>query len=136
MKKIVLLLMITVNAIAADKIGKVDSKGILFKDSIEVMAFDDPDIKGVSCYTTRYVRSLSLTDSTNSSLSCRKTGEITGKLFSKEDVFSQSKGFIFSKKTKVARFWDAKRGVLVYLSYTTSMGDKNSSHSISVVVVK
>ena len=130
-----LLFLINLAYADMDKIGEVEAKGIIFQDTIDVVVFDDPTIKGVSCYTTRYNRSLSLTDSTNSSLSCRKTGEISGELVSKNNIFSQDKSLLFFKATRVDRFYDAKRKVLVYLSYTKSWGDKNSSHSLSVVPV-
>jgi len=121
----------------AQEIGTVVSKGGLFtKDKITVLSFDDPDIKGVTCYTTRYKRSMSFTDSTNSSLSCRQTGRIEGTLSNRENVFSQQKAFFGGKKTLVTRMIDRARKVIVYLSYTKGYGGKkNASHSISVVPI-
>ena len=119
----------------ADTIGEVATKGWLAKDKIKVEAFDDPTIKGVTCYTTVHSRAWSWSDSSSVSLSCRKTGTITGSLVSANSIFSRSKN-IFFKKTVVDRFYDAKRGVLVYLTYTKASGGKNNSHSISVVVVE
>ena len=125
---------------AADTVGTAVSKGLIFKDKIDVYAFDDPEIKGITCYTTRYKRNLSFVDSTNSSLACRQTGPIDmTKSYqqTRRRVFSQQKGFVFSKETVVDRFIDYKRKVITYLSYTKSIGKgKNSSHSISVVAVK
>ena len=124
---------------AADTIGTATAKGLMFKDSIKVLAFNDPDFPGITCYTTRYSRSLSFVDSTNSSLACRQTGPIDMTKPVKavrKNVFTQKKGFIFSKDTIVDRFIDYKRKVVTYLSYTKSMGGKNSSHSLSVVAVK
>ena len=116
-------------------IGTVQAKGLFIKDRIEVTGFDDPSIKGVACYTTRYVRTMTLSDdSAESSLSCRRIGKIEGALTSQQDIFSQNKGFLsINKTTVVDRFYDAKRNVLVYLSYTKSWGSKNPAHSISVV---
>lgn len=118
-----------------DLIGKAEAKGLFIKDRIEVTGFDDPTIKGVACYTTRYVRTMTLADdSAESSLSCRRVGKIEGSLTSQSDIFSQNKGFLsINKTTVVDRFYDAKRNVLVYLSYTKSWGSKNPAHSISVV---
>ena len=116
-------------------IGKSSAKGLVFKDTLEVLAFDDPDIKGVTCYTTYYDRALTWDDSSSVSLSCRKTGVISGNLVARPNVFSQSKSLFF-KKTVVDRYYDAKRGVLVYVTYTKDTDGENASNSISVVVVK
>lgn len=121
---------------SVERLGVAESKGMFFPDTIETIVFDDPTIEGVSCYTTRYNRALRLVDSTNSSIACRQTGKIRGTMSNRNDIFSQEKGFIFSKETVVDRYYDKKRRVLVYLSYTKSMGEgKNSSHSISVVPI-
>lgn len=124
---------LTVSVAFADVIGKVKTKGLFIKDTISIHAFDDPDIAGVTCYTTVHSRSLSLEDSSSVSLSCRKTGVISGNMANKSNVFQKSKGFI--KKTVVDRFYDNKRGVLVYLTYTKATSGQNNSHSISVVVI-
>lgn len=119
----------------AEQIAKVKAKGLIFKDTITVEAFDDPDIQGVTCYTTVYSRALTFSDSSSSSLSCRQTGLIKGKLTAKSSVFSRSKNPFF-KETVVDRFYDKNRSVLVYLSYTKATDGDNASNSISVVVVQ
>ena len=48
----VCLFFVDLNPVLADTIGSVATKGILFKDKLNVEAFDDPTIKGVTCYTT------------------------------------------------------------------------------------
>lgn len=140
MKTMFILTLILLNAFkiyASEEVGEVLAKGFLIKDKIVITAFDDPTIKGVSCYTTRYVRTMSLEDdSTNSSLSCRRISKIEGTLVNAQNVFSQDKGFLsIYKETVVDRFYDKKRNVLIYLSYTKSWGNKNSSHSLSVVPI-
>lgn len=118
----------------AETVGEVSTNGILFKDTIKVMVFDDPDIRGVSCYITYYDRSLTTENSTDASLSCRKVGPISGKLEGRASVFEMEKNMFF-KTTIVRRFFDAKRQVLVYLAYTDSTGSKNAHHSLSVVPI-
>lgn len=140
MKKFCLIALIVLSffkTYASEEIGEVKAKGFLIKDKIVVTVFDDPTIKGVACYTTRYVRTMSLQDdSTNSSLSCRRIGKIEGNLGDAQNVFSQDKGFLsIYKETVVDRFFDKKRNVLIYLSYTKSWGSNNSSHSLSVVPI-
>lgn len=139
MKKLLVLLAaaaLTFSA-QAETIGKVATTGLIFKDGLSVEAFDDPTIPGVTCYTTVHSRGLPWNEGSSSvSLSCRKTGEIdTKNLRPQKNVFSTSKN-IFFKKTVVDRFYDRKRGVLVYLTYTKATSGKNKSNSVSVVVVK
>ncbi len=76
-------------------------------------------------------------DSSFSSLDCKKVGTIEGELTNKNNIFSQDKGFLsFDKNTIVDRFYDSKRNVLIYLSYTKSLFEKeNATHSISVIPV-
>jgi CreA protein len=119
----------------ADTIGTVSTKGIFFKDKLKIEAFDDPTIKGVTCYTTVHKRALSFTDSSSSSLACRQTGKIGGSLTNKKNIFFTTKSLFF-KRTVVDRFYDATRNVLVYLTYTKGVNKKNSSHSISTVVIR
>ena len=120
--------------VIAETVGKVSTSGLVFKDHITVEAFDDPSINGITCYTTVHSRALSLSDSSSVSLSCRKVAVISGNLRTQKNIFSRSKS-VFFKKTVVDRFYDAKRGVLVYLTYTKG-GGQNNSHSVSVVVVQ
>jgi len=120
----------------AETIGEVETSGMLFKDTVTVEAFDDPTIEGVTCYTTVHDRGLPWSEGSSAvSLACRQTGNIKGNLVSMRNVFSRDKN-IFFKTTVVDRFWDEKRRVLVYLTYTKSTGDKNKAHSISVVTVR
>jgi len=137
MKYLILILTIILSTtmVFAESIGEVKTKGLFIKDSLEVVVFDDPTIKGVSCYTTVHKRTLSFESSSSVSLSCRQTGVISGKLVNMSNVFSRSKSLFF-KKTVVDRFYDAKRNVIIYLTYTKDTGGKNSSNSISVVVVR
>lgn len=134
MSVIVLLNICNLRPANAETIGTVKTKGFLVKDSLSVEAFDDPGIKGVTCYTTMYSRALSFEDSSSVSISCRKTGVVSGNLINAKNIFSRSKSPFF-KRTVVDRFYDARRNVLIYLTYTTATGGGNSSHSISVVVV-
>ena len=131
---ITLFLFLSFNAFS-ETIGTVSTKGIFFKDKLNIEAFDDPSVNGVTCYTTVHKRALSFTDSSSSSLACRQTGKIGGQLKSQKNVFSSSKSLFF-KKTVVDRFYDSQRNVLVYLTYTKGVNKKNSSHSISTVVIR
>lgn len=122
------------SAFANEIIGEAKTKGLFFKDKILVVAIDDPDIQGVSCYLTIQKKSLSFEDSSNNSIACRQVGPISGHLVSRENVFIQSKNPFF-KKLKISRFFDKKRNVLIYLSFVTATGGENDSHAISVVPI-
>jgi len=131
---ITMSLLLLVTCISAEKIGEVTSKGMVFKDRIEIHAIDDPTIQGVTCYVTEYKVGGSIfgNSKTSSSISCRQVGEIKGKLCNKANIYSKSKN-IFFKKGFIDRFYDARRNVLIYISYTKATGGNNGSHSISVV---
>ena len=121
---------------ASELVGTVTTKGIFFKDKLEIWSFHDPQISGVTCYTTRHKRALSFRDSSSVSLSCRQTGPIDlSGAHDASGVFSTDKG-LFIKKTVVDRFIDKNNNVIIYLTYTKGMKRKNNSHSISTVVVK
>jgi CreA protein len=123
------------SAADADTIGTVTTSGILFKDSIAIKAFDDPDYPGIVCYVTMPDRSLSWDDPSDTSISCRLVGERPKSPAARADVFSEAKNPFF-KVTRVDRFYDAKRDVLVYLSYTRKSSGENHSHSNSVVPLR
>lgn len=129
-----IILLLATFAYAGNEIGKVETSGLMFKDSLTIIAIDDPDIKGVTCYATLQNNALSFSDSSNTSLSCRKVGKITGALDNNLNIFQKSKNLFF-KEMLVSRFYDKNRGVLTYLSYTKKLTGKNASHSLSVVVV-
>jgi len=130
----------------AEDIGSV---GYRFKwlganDRIAVEAFDDPDVAGVTCYISRartggIKGALGLAeDPSDVSIACRQVGPIDASrldgIKSPHEVFSERASLIF-KTTQVVRFWDARRRVLVYLSYTDRIIEGSPKNSISVVPV-
>ena len=140
------LLLLTPTLAFAEDIGSV---GYRFKwlgpnDKIAVEAFDDPDVAGVTCYISRartggIKGALGLAeDPSDASIACRQVGAIDASkldsLKSPHEVFSERASLIF-KTTQVVRFWDAKRRVLVYLSYTDRIIEGSPKNSISVVPV-
>ncbi|MCX9596700.1 CreA family protein, partial [Vibrio cholerae] len=82
---------------------------------------------------------LSLADPSDSSISCRQTGEITPEMIAQIDksssgevVFQKSKS-IFFKSMKIRRIFDAKNQTLMYLSYSTKETSGSFKHSLSTV---
>ncbi len=116
----------------AEKLATIKTSGILFKDTLEVLAFDDPDIKGATCFVTMPKRALSIEDQTDTSISCRKVSEIKGNISSKQKIFKNKKSWFF-KSMYVDRIFDKKRNVIIYVSYTKKMSGDNANNSISVI---
>ncbi|QIG70581.1 CreA protein [Rhizobium phage RHph_I1_18] len=121
-------------ATANDQVGSVYTSGWLFKDSINITAFDDPDYPEITCYVTSADRSMSWENATDSSIACRLMKRIEAKkaYVQREEVFAQSAGMFF-KYQRVDRFYDAKRNALVYISYVRKNSGDNHAHAISVV---
>jgi CreA protein len=111
-------------------------------DRIKVEVFDDPAVPGVACYLSRAESggvkgALGLAeDPAEASIACRQVGPVDAekvkKLKNGEEVFARGASLIW-KKVQVVRFYDAKRNVLVYLTYTDRLLDGSPRNSISVV---
>ncbi len=138
-----------IGAASAEEIGRVSTtfKMIGANDKIVIEAFDDPDIPGATCYVSRAKTggisgALGVAeDKSDASLACRQTGPIrlTAKIIrGKEDgrrVFKKSTSLLF-KKLQVVRFYDKKRNVLVYLSYSDKLVEGSPKNSISTIVIR
>ncbi len=133
----------------ADEIGSVDTAYKLLGANHKIMieAFDDPEINGATCYLSRAKKggitgSLGLAeDPSDASIACRQTGPIhlpdsikSGKADGKQ-VFKKSTSVLF-KKIQVIRFFDAKRKVLIYLTYSDKLIDGSPKNSISAIPIQ
>ncbi|WP_019026910.1 CreA family protein [Colwellia piezophila] len=138
---IFILLVITffiINSLSKDEVGDVSLGFFTLKD-IKVSSLYDDKVSGVTCHIASIEANLSLSDPSDSSISCRQTGDITAAMIatidkskSGEVVFKQSKS-IFFKTMKVRRIYDAENQTLLYLSYTTKETDGSYKHSLSTV---
>ncbi|NAW70386.1 hypothetical protein CAG54_12390 [Vibrio sp. V27_P1S3P104] len=106
---------------------------------MKIASLDDPIVTGVTCHIASIEANLSLADPSDSSISCRQTGEITPEMIAKIDksksgdvVFKQSKS-IFFKSMKVRRIYDSENQTLLYLSYSTKETSGSFKHSLSTV---
>ncbi|WP_295892190.1 CreA family protein [uncultured Vibrio sp.] len=140
MKKIVLIAAIAIGLTGCDssEVGDV-SLGMFTLKDIKVSNLDDDKISGVTCHIASIEANLSLSDPSDSSISCRQTGEITPEMIANIDksksgevVFKKSKS-IFFKTMKVRRIYDAENQTLLYLSYTTKETEGSFKHSLSTV---
>lgn len=132
-------------AIAQDEvIGSVDTAFELLgaNHKVVVRAFDDPLVKGVSCYvstpeTGGLKGSLGLAeDKSDASVACRQVGPISfpGPIPHKAEVFSKRASVLF-KRTRVIRMADPKRQTLVYLVTSDKLIDGSPKNSVTAVPV-
>lgn len=140
MKKIIISLLLGSLLIACSdsEVGDV-SLGLFTLKDIKISSLKDDKIPGVTCHIASVEANLSLSDPSDSSISCRQTGDITAQMIASIDksdsgevVFKQSKS-IFFKTMKVRRIYDSKNQTLLYLSYTTKETSGSFKHSLSSV---
>ncbi|QSV17362.1 CreA family protein [Photobacterium ganghwense] len=110
----------------------------LSKD-IKLNMLVDPEVPGVTCHIASVEADLSLADPSDSSISCRQTGDITPEMIARIDksksgdvVFKKSKS-IFFKSMKIRRIYDPQNQTLMYLSYSTKETSGSFKHSLSTV---
>jgi CreA protein len=129
---------------AAEEIGSVDTvfKLIGPDHKIVIEAFDDPKVKGVSCYVSRAKTggisgALGVAeDKAEASVDCRQIGDIvfTGPIPKQEEVFTERASLVF-KKVRVVRNVDVARNALVYLIYSDRLIEGSPMNSITAVPV-
>ena len=129
-------------AVHAETIGSVDTtfRMVGANDSIEIEAFDDPKVEGVTCHLSRAVTGGvgkwvgTSVDTSDASIACRQIGPITitEPLEDGEKVFSERRSIVF-KTLQVVRFCDRKRNTLVYLVYSTKVIEGSPKNAISTV---
>jgi CreA protein len=111
-------------------------------DRIAVDGFDDPKVQGVACHISRAVTggikgALGVAEDTSDvSIACRQIGaiHITGNLQDGETVFDERRSLLF-KQLHVVRFFDRRRNVLVYVSYSDRVIQGSPKNSISSVPI-
>ncbi|RZL09803.1 MAG: hypothetical protein EOP40_08660 [Rubrivivax sp.] len=128
----------------AEKIGEVDTvfKLIGPDHKIVIDAFDDPKVKGVTCYVSRartggVKGALGLAeDKAEASIACRQVAPIsfTGPLPKQEEIFSERMSILF-KKLRVVRMIDPARNALIYLTYSDRVIEGSPQNSVTVVPV-
>jgi CreA protein len=111
-------------------------------DKLAVYGIDDPVVGGVACHYTAPEKggvsgALGLAEQTSDiSLSCRQYGPIKFKdKFSQGDVVFNERRSLFFKKMQIVRGCDAKRNILVYMTYTDKLVEgspKNSTSSVPI----
>ncbi|PHR84836.1 MAG: hypothetical protein COA59_05550 [Colwellia sp.] len=140
MKKIIIAVYLTafITACSDNEVGDV-SLGVFTLKDIKLNMLKDDIISGVTCHIASIEDNFSFADPSDSSISCRRTGEITTEMIAQIDksksgevVFKKSKS-IFFKTMKIRRIYDAKNQTLMYISYSTSEISGSFKHSLSTV---
>ncbi|MEQ1976257.1 MULTISPECIES: protein CreA [Xenorhabdus] len=150
MKKIVIAatLLFSPAALHAEEIGSVDTVFKLFgpDNKIVIEAFDDPDVKNVTCYLSRAKTGglkggLGLAeDTSDAAISCQQIGpiELADKIKKspkKGQVVFQKRTSLVFKKLQVVRFYDPNRNSLIYLTYSDKVIDGSPKNAISAVPI-
>lgn len=132
----------------AENIGSVSTRFNLLgaNDEIVIEAFDDPGVTGATCYLSRAKTggikgTIGVAeDRSEASIACRQTGpialseEIKSGKANGDEVFKKSTSLLF-KTLQVVRFYDSKRNVLIYLSYSDRVIEGSPQNSISVIPI-
>lgn len=128
----------------AESIGEVDTvfKLIGPDHKIVVEAYDDPGVRGVTCYTSRAKTggikgALGVAeDRSEASIACRQVGPISfpRPLPEQEEVFSERISLVF-KKLRIVRMIDRQRNTLVYLTYAERVIEGSPQNSVTAVAV-
>lgn len=112
-------------------------------DKLAVYGIDDPVVEGVACHYTipekgGLTGALGLAEQTSDiSLACRQYGPIKFKdKFSQGDVVFSERRSIFFKKMQIVRGCDAKRNILVYMTYTDKLVEGSPKNSTSTVPIQ
>ena len=140
-KKLMAGLLLGVSSLGAhaEQIGSVDTVFKMFgpDHKIVVEAFDDPDVKNVTCYVSRAKTG---EDTSDAAISCQQVGpvELSDKIKNGkaegEVVFKKRTSLVF-KSLQVVRFYDAKRNTLAYLAYSDKVVDGSPKNAISAVPI-
>jgi CreA protein len=140
MKGLCVCLGLTLLLVGCDKneVGDISLGAFTTKD-IKLNTLVDPIVTGVTCHVASIEADLSLSDPSDSSISCRQTGEITSAMIaaiekskSGDVVFKKSKS-IFFKSMKIRRVYDQQSQTLMYVSYSTKETSGSFKHSLSTV---
>jgi len=136
--------LLAAGAASAEPVGEVDTvfKLIGPDHKIVVDAYDDPGVKGVTCYVSRAKTGgikggLGLAeDKSDASIACRQTGPISfpKPLPQQEDMFSERISLVF-KRLHVVRMVDAGRNTLVYLTYSDRVIEGSPQNAVTAVPV-
>lgn len=139
---LLLLLSTALPAAGQDLVGEFSNDWT--GNELDITAFADPEVKGVTCHIVDFDRSVWdrlskgnwFEDPSNASIACRQTGAIViGDIdLTKrgQEVFSERKSLIF-KSIAVRRIYDKANDTLIYVVYSRQVKDASAKMSITSV---
>lgn len=145
-RAIVMMMLSLLHApVRAEPVGEVDTafRWLGRDDRVVVEAYDDPKVRGVTCYVSRartggVKGTVGLAeDRAEASIACRQVAEtvvFTEKLPRQEDVFTERMSILF-KRLHVVRLVDPRRNTLVYLAYSDKLIDGSPQNSVTAVSI-
>jgi CreA protein len=128
----------------AEPVGEVDTvfKLIGPDHKIVVDAYDDPRVRGVTCYVSRAKTggikgAIGLAeDKAEASIACRQTGPIAfSKPLPQQDEVMNERISLLFKKLRVVRMVDKARNTLIYLTYSDRVIEGSPQNSVTAVPV-
>ena len=127
---------------AGDKrsVGSITGSGFVFKDKLQVDAFPDKQVEGVTIYLSDFERPITdrlagnfFSDPTQTGLGCARRStplKINGKLTTSpegEEVVSEARSLLF-KSINVRRIYDVQSNNLVYAAFSTRLNTGDDSN--------
>ncbi|MBP0447494.1 CreA family protein [Roseomonas sp. SSH11] len=117
--------------------------GLTRSHRVVVERFEDPEVRNVACYIAQ-ARTGGISgmvgvaeDPARFSLSCTATGPVEilpgAARGERGEVVHESSTSLFFKETRVHRFLDAQRNVVVYLAWSTKLVDGSPFSAMAVV---
>ncbi|MFT8244532.1 CreA family protein [Roseomonas sp. BN140053] len=124
----------------------ITNLGLTRSHRVVVERFDDPEVKGVSCYVSQ-ARTGGVSgmvglaeDPARFGLNCVATGPVEIQPGARrgergEQVYESNTSFFF-KETRVHRFIDEARNVVVYLAWSTKLVEGSPYNAVATVPVR
>ncbi|SDB68364.1 CreA family protein [Belnapia rosea] len=124
----------------------ITNLGLTRSHRVVVERFDDPEVVGISCYISQ-ARTGGVSgmvglaeDPARFALSCVTTGAVRVAEGARrgergENVY-ESNTSLFFKETRVHRFLDEERGVVVYMAWSTKLVDGSPYNAVAVVPIR
>ncbi|CAM9230854.1 unnamed protein product [Choristocarpus tenellus] len=120
-------------------VGNIPTSGLIFKDTLNVEAFSDPKVDGVTLYLSDFTRPVSdklmngdfFSDPSSASMTCVRSGPMKVQddtTTSKEgqELFKEDRSFF--KSIVVRRLYDKEEGNLVYVAYSSKIDPNTDSN--------
>ena len=117
--------------------------GLTRSHRIVIERFDDPKVEGISCYIAQ-ARTGGVSgmvglaeDPARFALSCAQTGTVkiseAARRSERGERVYESATSLFFKETRVHRFLDEERNVIVYMAWSTKLIDGSPYNAVAVV---